>query len=225
MIRMEDFKIKGIKHKTLKDTIYSTLKDIILNGGFPSDDYINEQSLATQLNVSRTPLREAMYDLINEDLIEFRPRKGYRLKQHSNEEVKQIFLLRAIIEKGIKDPLFENVGSHDVQKLKNIIDDQKQAMEENNSYHFMQLDKEFHRNMFMIAKYNIFLKSYDVFHNLTILIGSKAITKQGRMKDVIQEHLDIVETIETNNKASFEEKIDKHLSMTLEALGSIDYLS
>lgn len=89
----------------------------------------------------------------------------------------------------------------------------------------MQLDKEFHRNMFMIAKYNIFLKSYDVFHNLTILIGSKAITKQGRMKDVIQEHLDIVETIETNNKASFEEKIDKHLSMTLEALGSIDYLS
>lgn len=52
---MEDFKIKGIKHKTLKDTIYSTLKDIILNDGFPSDDYINEQSLATQLNVSRTP--------------------------------------------------------------------------------------------------------------------------------------------------------------------------
>ena len=99
---MEDFKIKGIKHKTLKDTIYSTLKDIILNDGFPSDDYINEQSLATQLNVSRTPLREAMYDLINEDLIEFRPRTGYRLKQHSNEEVKQIFLLRAIIERELK---------------------------------------------------------------------------------------------------------------------------
>ncbi|WP_166626443.1 GntR family transcriptional regulator [Jeotgalicoccus sp. S0W5] len=222
---MNDFKIKGIKHKTLKDTIYTTLKDIILNDGFPSDDYINEQSLATQLDVSRTPLREAMYDLINEDLIEFRPRKGYRLKQHTQEEVKQIFLLRATIEKGIKDPLFDNVEDTDIQKLKNIIEKQNRAMEEKNSYHFMQLDKEFHRTMFMIAKYNIFLKSYDVFHNLTILIGSKAITKQGRMKHVIQEHIEIVKTIESKSKADFGEKIERHLSMTLKALDSINYLS
>ena len=73
---MEKFEIKEIKTKTLKDTIYVSLKEIILNNNFPSEEFITENSLAKKLNVSRTPLREAMQDLVKEDLIEFRPRKG-----------------------------------------------------------------------------------------------------------------------------------------------------
>lgn len=222
---MDDFKIQGIKHKTLKDTIYSSLKDIILNNNFPSKNYINEQTLATQLNVSRTPLREAMYDLINEDLIEFTPRKGYKLKEHSIEEVNQIFMLRSIIEKGIVKPLLKNVTKEDIVYLRNLVNQQKIAMENNNGFTFMDLDKEFHRKMFKIAKYNIFLKSYDVFHNLTILIGSQAITKQGRMKDVIAEHTDIINKIESKDCSGFENSITKHLLLTREALKDINDLS
>lgn len=220
---MDDFKIQGIKNKTLKDTIYSTLKDIILNHNFPSNEYISEQSLATQLNVSRTPLREAMYDLINEDLIEFKPRKGYRLKEHSSDEVNQIFLLRSIIEKGIAVPLLDNVTLEDIVDFKELISQQESAMKNDNGFTFMDLDKKFHRKMFKIAQYNIFLKSYDVFHNLTILIGSKAITKQGRMIDVIAEHKKIVEMIESDDLAGLEKSITEHLKMTHDALNEINH--
>src|SRR5699024_12702368 len=98
---MENFEIEEIKTKTLKDTIYLSLKEIILNNNFPSDDFITENALAKKLNVSRTPLREAMQDLVSEDLIEFKPRKGYKIKTHSFVEMEQIFILLLLIEKYI----------------------------------------------------------------------------------------------------------------------------
>jgi DNA-binding GntR family transcriptional regulator len=211
---MENFKIKEIKRKTLKDTIYTSLKEIILNNNFPSDDFITENSLAEKLNVSRTPLREAMQDLVNENLIEFKPRKGYKIKTHSIEEVEQIFLLRFVIEKEIIDPLFEKVTPEKISTLKKIIDRQKDTVINEDGYQFMLIDKEFHRELFLISEYNIFLKSYDLFHNLTILIGAQAIRKKGRMTEVINEHIEIINMLEKKDKEGMIKAINNHLSRT-----------
>lgn len=211
---MEKFQLKSIKNKTLKNTIYNNLKDIILNNNFPSEHHITEQNLAMKLDVSRTPLREAMMDLINEELIEFKPRKGYKVREYSKKEVDQIFLLRKVIESEIIDPLFNNLTDEKLEALKNITHEQEKCVEKEDSYAFMKLDKEFHRQMFLISEYNIFLKSYDVFHNLTVLIGSQAIQKKGRMKEVIQEHKVIITEIENRNKTAVELAIDHHLERT-----------
>lgn len=101
---MEKFQLESIKTKTLKDIIYNKLKNDILNNQFPSDYYITEQNLANQLEVSRTPLREAMMELVNEYLIDFIPRKGYKIRQYSDSEIDQIFLLRTVIECKVIEP-------------------------------------------------------------------------------------------------------------------------
>ncbi|MBY8909805.1 GntR family transcriptional regulator [Salinicoccus roseus] len=211
---MEEFQIKGIKTKTLKDIIYHNLKDIILNNNFPANDYITEQKLAKMLDVSRTPLREAMQDLVNEELIEFKPRKGYRVRSYTDKEVHQIFLLRKVIESEIIQPMFNNIDDAGITKLKKIVKQQAELAEEEDSYNFMLMDKEFHRQMFLIAEYNVFLKSYDVFHNLTILIGSQAIRKKGRMEEVILEHNDIIAGLEKKDEGMVRNAIEHHLRRT-----------
>lgn len=211
---MKKLQLEDIKTRTLKDIIYTNLKEIILRNEFPSDYYVTEQNLADQLDVSRTPLREAMMDLINEELIEFKPRRGYRVKTYSNKEIYQIFLLRKVIESEIINPLLENIKTMDLESLKEIVFRQMECMESEDIYEFMNLDKEFHRQMFLISKYNIFLKSYDVFHNLTVLIGSRVVRKKGRMKEVIQEHNNIISGIEKGNKLAIEQAISYHLERT-----------
>ncbi|GAB3056919.1 GntR family transcriptional regulator [Salinicoccus sesuvii] len=211
---MEQFQIEGIKAKTLKDIIYNNMKDIILNNNFPSDDYITEQKLAKMLDVSRTPLREAMHDLVNEELIEFKPRKGYRVRSYTDKEVQQIFLLRKVIESEIIQPMFNNIDNDGIEKLKNIVKRQAKLAEDEDSYNFMLMDKEFHRQMFLIAEYNVFLKSYDVFHNLTILIGSQAIRKKGRMEEVITEHNEIISGLQKRDESIVRIAIDYHLERT-----------
>ena len=208
---MEKFEIKEIKTKTLKDV---SLKEIILNNNFPSEEFITENSLAKKLNVSRTPLREAMQDLVKEDLIEFRPRKGYKVKVHSDKEDDQIFLLRYVIEKEIITPLFQNITPEKIELLKGIIEKQKETVANEDGYRFMLIDKQFHREMFLISEYNIFLQSYDLFHNLTILIGSQAIRKKGRMTEVIEEHLEIIKMLEKRDEEGMINAIRNHLKRT-----------
>lgn len=213
---MKEFEIEEIKTRTLKDKIYDVVKMSVLKNEFPAGNYITESELAIKLNVSRTPLREAMQELVSEDLIEFKPRKGYKQKYHTLEEIYQIFKLRLIIEKEIIEPLLNNIKDEDIKILKHIVEKQKDATAANDQYLFMNLDKEFHRKMFLISNYNIFLKAYDIYHNLTVLIGTKAISNTGRMEKVIEEHEKIILSIKNKNSKQLESAIEEHLKTTKE---------
>lgn len=209
-------RLESIKNRTLKDTISEIVRTAVLSNNFP-EGFVTEQMLAEQLQVSRTPLREAMYELINEDLIEFRPRKGYRIKAHEKSEVEQIFKLRFVIEREIVETLLENVTEEDIVKLKDLVNDQEVIMSKDR-LEFIKIDKEFHRQLFMISGMNLFLKSYDQFHNLTILIGFQAIQKIGRMKAVLDEHRKIIEMLEKRDQEGLVTAIRDHLKETLSVL-------
>src|SRR5699024_5655579 len=209
-MKSHEFKDK----KTLKDRIYKVLKKTIIQNEFPSDYYVTEQEIADEMNVSRTPLREAMVVLINDELIDFKPRKGYKTKVYSNAEIHQIFMLRKMLEEKIIGPLLNNMSDQDIEEFKDIVIKQKGCIASKRVNEFMDLDKKFHRKMFLISKYNMFLKSYDVFHNLTILIGSEVIQKIGRMQEVIKEHNKIILGFERKDVERVKEAIDSHLQET-----------
>src|SRR5699024_11003807 len=210
---MNNFDLENIKRKTLKDTIYETLKVKIMQNEFPSDYYVTEQENANKLNVSRTPLREAMMALRNEELIEFIPRKGYKTKTYSDIDIHQIFILRKMIEQKVVAPLLEIISLEEIEEFKEIVNKQ-QRLKEEESQEFMNLDKEFHRKMFLIPKYDVFLRAYDVFHNLTVLIGSEVIQKKGRMEEVIKEHNKIIQGFEKKDKVLTKKAISNHLQNT-----------
>ncbi|HJE19800.1 MAG TPA: GntR family transcriptional regulator [Aliicoccus persicus] len=209
-------KLEGIKNRTLKDRISDLVRNAVLSGNFPRE-FITERELSEQLQVSRTPLREAMYELINEDLIEFRPRKGYRIKPHDKSEVEQIFKLRFVIEREIVETLIKNVTDKDIEYLKKLVNEQEEIMS-HDRLEFIKIDKEFHRYLFRISELDLFLKSYDQFHNLTILIGFQAIQKIGRMKVVLDEHRLIIEMLEKKDREGLINAIQSHLKQTFHVL-------
>lgn len=209
-------KLEGIKYRTLKDRISDLVRNAVLSGNFPRE-FITERELSEQLQVSRTPLREAMYELINEDLIEFKPRKGYRVKPHEKSEVEQIFRLRFVIEREIVETLIKNVTDKDIEQLKQLVNEQEAIMSQDR-LEFIKIDKEFHRYLFRISEMDLFLKSYDQFHNLTILIGFQAIQKIGRMKVVLDEHRLIIEMLEKKDHEGLINAIQSHLKQTFHVL-------
>ena len=209
-------KLEGIKYRTLKDRISDLVRNAVLSGNFPRE-FITERELSEQLQVSRTPLPDAMYELINEDLIEFKPRKGYRVMPHEKSEVEQIFRLRFVIEREIVETLIKNVTDKDIEQLKQLVNEQEAIMSQDR-LEFIKIDKEFHRYLFRISEMDLFLKSYDQFHNLTILIGFQAIQKIGRMKVVLDEHRLIIEMLEKKDHEGLINAIQSHLKQTFHVL-------
>src|SRR5699024_8063297 len=110
--------------------------------------------------------------------------------------------------------IFNNITPEKIETLKRIIDKQKETVANEDGYRFMLIDKQFHREMFLISEYNIFLQSYDLFHNLTILIGSQAIRSKGRMTEVINEHIEIIKMLEKKDEEGMIEAIKNHLKRT-----------
>ena len=78
------------------------LKDGILSGKFKGGEQLLEDKLKREFDVSRTPLREAFRVLEKEGFVEILPWKGAFVKKISRKDVKEIFPLRANLEKGLQ---------------------------------------------------------------------------------------------------------------------------
>lgn len=86
------------KREPLKNIAYNTLKSKILNNEFPPNTYLEEKSLCEMLNISRTPIREAINKLEFEDLVQIIPQKGIFVTDFTIQSVAELFQARKLIE-------------------------------------------------------------------------------------------------------------------------------
>ncbi|HVU36114.1 MAG TPA: GntR family transcriptional regulator [Opitutaceae bacterium] len=86
------------KPTTLPDHVYTVLKQRILSCALPPNDRLVEKSLCDDLQVSRTPLREALNRLCHEGLVVLQAHAGYRVAPITLESFRSLIELRALIE-------------------------------------------------------------------------------------------------------------------------------
>lgn len=85
-------------NNTLKSKIYNEILDSIHKGVFPLDQFLNEKELTQKFNVSKGPIREALIELCNENVLRSIPRVGYQIVQLTEKNIKEAMELRYILE-------------------------------------------------------------------------------------------------------------------------------
>ena len=83
---------------SIRQKVYDFLRNQILSNHIAAGERLVEGRLAGQINVSRTPIREALHKLEMEGLIESIPRVGYRVKELRWEDVEELCEIRAVNE-------------------------------------------------------------------------------------------------------------------------------
>ncbi|TCP21172.1 GntR family transcriptional regulator [Scopulibacillus darangshiensis] len=220
---MDTINLGAIKKETTYQAAYKQLKEAILTGRLTSGRYYTEVELATVLDISRTPVREAVKDLIHDNLLVAVPRKGMKIKDFTKIEIEQVFLLRKAIETEVLNKFMKAVADEQVDELNELIKLQKQALIDKDKITFIHLDQKFHNRIFSFTNYELIEEIFVRLHNLTRLIGHKALLKGGRMEEVIIEHRDIVEAIEKRDAALAKEKLIRHLDETEKSLWTINH--
>ena len=79
------------KFLSLKDHVYNYIADEILKGNLVPEEKINENNICQELNISRTPVREALIQLASEGVLENVPRKGFIIKSVTPKEAENIY--------------------------------------------------------------------------------------------------------------------------------------
>lgn len=210
------------KELTTQDKVYEQIKNAILYGDVFSEAF-TEVQISEMLKTSRTPVRAAIQDLVKEGLLIYIPRKGVTVRKITSEEESEIFLLRSVIESEVIKTLTKLIlTSKQLNPLKSIIKQQEEAIKNNDGVRFIELDQEFHITLAKLANYLITQRVLQNLHNLTQIMGLKAVRKQGRMEAVVREHKDIIQAIENKDTELASEIILNHLNKTKETLNEIN---
>lgn len=216
---MSKFNLKPInKQNTAKQIAYKEIKNVILNGYISPNEIFTELKLAESLQTSRTPVREALLDLIKEGLIVTIPHKGMMVRKVKPNEIEQIFLLRNSIESEVIRKLTSIITEQQLQKLKNICKEQQQVMQQNDEDTFIKLDQSFHILLTEFVHYELIEQVLLNLHNLSNLIGLQAIKKDQRMQEVLMEHLAIISAMEKRNTELAAQLMIDHLNNTKNSL-------
>lgn len=153
----------------LKTKIYNFLSDELTKGNIDKSDNITEQYLVNNLEVSRTPIREALFQLAADDILEKTPRKGYKFKKYSPEDIKNLYELIGILDGKIAYNVVDQLSEEDLSRMQFLIDSMNSAIKNKLYTTYNSLQNEFH-NVYISKSTNSFLVS-DLLHKKEIFIG------------------------------------------------------
>ncbi|MFD1038397.1 GntR family transcriptional regulator [Virgibacillus byunsanensis] len=107
---------------------YESIKNAIILGKYEPGSRLTEESLAKELSVSRTPIREALKSLESDGLI-ISLSRGMMVRQFSYEDIKQIYDLRSLLESYAAKLAANNRDKEDLEKMDSLVDEFSSLLE------------------------------------------------------------------------------------------------
>ena len=107
--------------KTLREMAYASLKEAILTGGMKPDEIYSEPSLSDMLDISRTPVREALQDLAGEGYVQAIPKRGYQVSSFASEKIEHLYDYRMAIELAIIRQISGRIDDGQIMEIEHIL--------------------------------------------------------------------------------------------------------
>jgi DNA-binding GntR family transcriptional regulator len=128
----------------VRKRVYAHLKAAILSGRLSPEERLTEEHLAEMLGVSRTPVREALYKLESEGLIQPLETRGFIVWGDSKEAVEELFEIRAILEGYALRSVSEKISEESLQRLSGFIEKAETALQAHQMNEVFKWNTQFH---------------------------------------------------------------------------------
>ena len=205
----------------VEQCVYETLKNGILQRKLAPGTQLVETTIASKLNASRTPIRNALKRLAADGLIDLIPNKGAFVIQPKIDDLVNAYELRRELESIAINFGISHYSETDLSELESLIEKQYIAINHQNVKEHLALNKAFHMliaaksgNKYLmqftetiIDQINIFLQLYDTLLDVDLRDLSR-----------IHDHKVIVNLIRENKITALHEIIQKHIQDSLDDL-------
>ena len=139
----------SIVYKTRTQLVVETLREKILSGEIKAGQPLRQAALASELNVSRIPVREALLQLEGEGLVIFEPHKGATATELNADQVDELFELRAILESDLLANSLPNISDEKLEEATLLPAKLEKALgKENAANTWSELNSSYHNCLF-----------------------------------------------------------------------------
>ncbi|MBQ4650721.1 MAG: GntR family transcriptional regulator [Firmicutes bacterium] len=196
---------------SLTDEIADVVRERILKGEYEIGEKIKENQIATELRVSRTPIREAFKLLENEGLIDYIPNRGCFAKGFTQQDVDDIYAVREALEELAVSWAVERITPEEVIALEEECDLMEFYTKKKDRKKVLELNSTFHDIIYTSARSRFLaqvLRSYKEYIDKT----RKAIFyEQSYLEAILAEHRMILEAIKERDREKAIDAIRHHL--------------
>ncbi|MCA0454077.1 MAG: GntR family transcriptional regulator [Chloroflexi bacterium] len=204
--------LNPIANKSLREHVLDTLRDAILNGELKPGRTLVESELATQLGVSRAPLREALQILSTEGLIETIPYRGTTVKRLAKKDIEELYSLRSVLESFAIQLIIDQNNPEHIQKLRQHFESMLNAAKANDLKVLNQIDRDFHDSLIELSNHSLLISLWVV---VAMRVRQVMALRNKRFTDITEiayNHLAIIEAIAAKDQAKAVALITDHVA-------------
>lgn len=204
------FKSIQTQRRRLADDVYDQLIAAIMRREIGPDDVLIQEKLASEMQISRTPIREALMRLEQEGVLEVSHRGSFRLYQMTDEEVKELYQSRAAVEGQCARILAVRANPEDFKKLREVIT-QEENLSETSARAYFEANRNIHRTFVELSDNRFLLEMFDMIWGKAMAFHLFAAIENVDLSQSFGDHIALVDIIQSGDKTAALEAVVDHI--------------
>jgi DNA-binding GntR family transcriptional regulator len=207
----------GFKKESVASSIAEFLRNAMINGLYKPGDKLKEKDICGELNISRTPLREAFRILQSEGLLTYSSHHGVMVTPVSVEDIKNLWEIRFALEVMATKKAVDNMTDKDFQELRRL-QNQFEELDAKDKTNIIRVNSNLHMHIIKAANNNRLEKIIrDIWTQIQV-IQSISFIKEGRFEKTCDEHKELISAIMKKDKELVGSLMQYHLTKGMESL-------
>lgn len=203
-------------HSSIQANIYARLREAILDGNLAPGQRLTQDELAAELSVSRMPVREALLRLETDGLVNFHPYKGFSVATFSQDDLKEIYFMRGVLEGTAAKLAAANITEEDLDKIGRLCRKMSSSLASSDYEDLPHLNAEFHQSVYVAScsprLYKMIVRLWNSFPRSSISLLKE------RAGMTVTEHTAIFEALGSRDGGKAEELTRLHIANAFDAL-------
>ena len=195
------------------EAAYHAVMEAIRRGDYVPGARLREEEVGARLDLSRTPVREALRRLEAEGIVEHRPRAGAVVRQLSHAELVELYEMRVVLERTAAELAARHGTAAEFDTLAAL--NRQIAEERSNPAQAAAINQAFHRGLYLASRNRFLLDAARGLNNALLLLGPTTFTDVARVDTVVAQHAAILEALFAGDPVAAGEAAEAHLQTSL----------
>ena len=206
------------KRTTLSEIAYVAIRQQIITGRLAPSSKLVVVALASGLDLSPTPINEALAALERERLVTYLPHRGYFVSSVTPENVEEVYTVREVFELLTVRLATENADRATIAQLRSVLEQTRLSVRAGDTSRFSDLDLEFHQVVWNSARNALAARIGDLIGGQIRLLVATAARTPGRFRGAYEEHCVIYKAIKNRDASEAVRTMRQHIRAAKAAL-------
>jgi DNA-binding GntR family transcriptional regulator len=195
----------------ISEHVYRAIRDAICEGRYAPYTRLVQNQIAEQLQVSRTPVRDALLRLSQEGLIDSIGARGYVVRKLTPGDILDVYEVRLTLEVTASDLAFGELSSADFDRLRKL--QEQIARPEAHPSDYFELNRQFHEALIAPCTNTLLKNMIEEIWNLPIsrLIFRQYVSSWASIEKMVEEHQEILDVASSGDRERYLHLVAEHM--------------